>query len=148
MRPPYARTPKPTPQQGHESLKRTKDLALRLAELVDKVLEAKDELHETAHWGATSNGSVTPGRSVSKDSDPTGTIAVSVPHRYLRRQLLLAEKAITRVDVKPLERAITDVERLVKDAVRFAWDSELREQIERADEADRDYRSRRRGRTA
>jgi hypothetical protein len=150
-RPPYARTHhanRSPGQTAEERLFRIEEWARRLAGVAEAARKARAELDEASSWGAAGGGSVTPGRTVTKESDPTGTVAVSVTHATMRLKLQPLTEMLLAIDTKPLEKALGEVEKLAADTLRLAWDPELRAMLKRADEADRDYRNRKRTRSA
>ncbi len=143
-RAPYLRTPQPSPRQTAEQrLTRMEACGLKLAELALAARRAMQELDE-AGSGLQSNGSIVGGRTSKDVSNPTYTAAVSTQHSIMRSRVSELVTLVTAIETRSLEKAVQTVERKAEDALRFANDPDMRSMLARADEADRDYRSRRR----
>ena len=130
--------------QTEAELIRTKAELMKGVRLLDAVIEAHADVSEAGSWSGAGNGSVSGGRKSFDASDRTGDVAASPAHAYMRRQAgLIAEKGPElRKVMKPVTKIIDGWEKLLVRAIPVALDSETRERMQIADEADRDYRAR------
>jgi hypothetical protein len=130
--------------QVDAELIRTRLELLRGLRLLDAVIEAHADVNEAGSWSGAGNGSVSGGRKSFDASDRTGDVAASPAHAYMRRQVILTARMgpDLRKAMKPVIRVVDAMEKLLVRAIPVALDSETRERMQIADEADRDYRSR------
>jgi type IV secretory pathway TrbL component len=133
-----------TLSQTEATLIQAKAELMKGVRLLDAVIEAHADVTEAGSWSGAGNGSVSGGRKSFDASDRTGDVASSPAHAYMRRQAkLIAEKGPElRRAMKPVTKIIDGWEKVLVRAIPVALDSETRERMQIADEADRDYRSR------
>lgn len=124
-----ARTYKSTlsPGQVEAEMKRVRAVALRVVKLADKVTEVYSEATEAGHVQGSGDG-VPMGRNGFRVSDPTGDIATSGLHAFLRSKVRHAASKLRRVE-EPLE----EVERILAEAFS-AYDPEHRQRLARLKE--------------
>lgn len=135
----------PSPARIEQEMNQLISLCDRTKRLATGVKGALEEVHEQAYWGASGNGSITPGRSSVKDSNPTPNAALSAPLMALRSRVFEALKelqavpSIFRKAVPHLDKA----EGILKTGAIKALDPEMKQKLDGAAVYEREYAARR-----
>lgn len=116
-----------TPGQVEQEMAAIKKITARVDALADKVTKVYAEATDAGHQQGSGDG-VAMGRSGFRVSDPTGDIAVSGLHAFLRSKVRHAASKLRKVE-EPLE----EVERILAEAFS-AYDPEHRQRLARLKE--------------
>lgn len=124
----------PSPGQVEAEMAKIHNLAKTVQELAKKVGDAYGEVEDAGHRSTGGDG-VPPGRNGFRVSDPTGDVAVSGLHSFLRAKVRHAAAKLRKVE-EPLQ----EVERILAEAWG-AYDAEHRENLARIKELEETARS-------
>lgn len=130
----------PSPVRVQEDLKRTRATLRQIDAAFVDLADVLEELHDAAHRPGSGDG-IAPGRNRFTVSDPTGDIASSGMHAYMRRKAREVELQLRQAmkRVRWAEDYLTESRRLLQEGFA-AFDPEHRQRLARLreiEEADR-----------